>query len=146
MRDADAVLERFFYYCHLARDACALYRLGDGGPAQIKKRYEQTMAKLRADPLIVVSRAGHMPIVLLEADIRKLLFTSLYSPTKVFPLLAILLNRLHVGDDLSDVVVAPDFGFTCDADLKMVIYPEESSKAIGCSDRRYMVRTYVNQG
>ncbi|KAI3533602.1 hypothetical protein CSPX01_12675 [Colletotrichum filicis] len=137
MRDADAVLERFFYYCHLARDACALYRLGDGGSAQIKKRYEQTMAKLRADPLIVVSRAGHMPIVLLEADIRKLLFTSLYSPTKVFPLLAVLLNRLHVGDDLSDVVVAPDFGFTCDADLKMVIYPEESPKAIGCSDRRY---------
>ncbi|KAJ0308312.1 hypothetical protein COL516b_003581 [Colletotrichum fioriniae] len=137
MRDADAVLDKFFFYCHLARDACALYRLGDGGPEKIKQRYEQTMAKLRANPLIVVSRAGHMPIVLLEADIRKLLFTSLYSPTKVFPLLAVLLNRLHVGDDLSDVVVAPDFGFTCDADLKMVIYPEESSKAIGCSDRRY---------
>ncbi|KXH51065.1 hypothetical protein CSAL01_05685 [Colletotrichum salicis] len=137
MQDADSVLERFFYYCHLARDACALYRLGDGGPEQIKQRYEQTMVKLRADPLIVVSRAGHMPIVLMEADIRKLLFTSLYSPTKVFPLLAVLLNRLHVGDDLPDVVVAPDLGFTCDADLKLVIYPEESSKAIGCSDRRY---------
>ncbi|OHE95947.1 hypothetical protein CORC01_08799 [Colletotrichum orchidophilum] len=137
MQDADAVFERFFYYCHLAKDACALYRQGDDGSEQVKQRYEQTMAKLRADPLIVVSRMGHMPIVLMEADIRKLLFTSLYSPIKVFPLLASLLNRLYVGDDLSDVVVAPDFGFTCDADFKLVIYPEESSKAISCSDRGY---------
>lgn len=139
MQDADAVLEKFFYYCHLAQDACAIFREGDDGPEPIKERYEQVMTKLRAEPLTVVSALGHMPIVLLEADIKKTLFTALYSPVKIFPLVADFLNRLYNGDDISDMVIAPDLGFMCDAKFKLLIYPGESSSAIGCSDQRYKV-------
>ncbi|KAK6219741.1 hypothetical protein QIS74_05243 [Colletotrichum tabaci] len=137
MQDADAILDKLFYYCHSASNGCALFRDGDDGPDPIKKRYEQVMAKLRDEPVIVVSRLGHMPVVLMEADIKKVLFTSLYSPTRIFPLLANFLNRVFVGDDLSDRVIAPDFGFIRDPTLKLPIYPEESAPAIGCSDQRY---------
>ncbi|KZL82945.1 hypothetical protein CI238_02009 [Colletotrichum incanum] len=137
IQDADAVLDKFFYYCHLANNSCALFRDGDDGPGPVKERYEQVMAKLRDEPKTVVSTLGHMPVVLMEADIKKLLFTSLYSPTKVFPLLANLLNLLFVGDDLSDWVIVPDFGFIRDPNFKLPVYPEESTRAISCSDHRY---------
>ncbi|KAK1989367.1 TAP-like protein-domain-containing protein [Colletotrichum cereale] len=142
VQDADAVLDKFFYFCHLANNDCALFRDGDDGPGPVKERYEQAMAKLRDQPITAISTLGHMPVVLMEADIKRLLFTSLYSPVKTFPLLANLLNRFFVGDDsvgddISDWLVVPDFGFIRDPDFKLPVYPEESSRAISCSDSRY---------
>ncbi|GKT58869.1 prolyl aminopeptidase [Colletotrichum tofieldiae] len=132
-----AILDKFFYYCHRAKNGCALFRDGDDGPGPVRERYEQAMAKLRDEPMTVISTLGHMPVVLMEADVKKVLFTSLYSPIKVFPLLANFLNRLFVGDDLSDWVIVPDFGFIRDPNFKLPVYPEESTGAITCSDQRY---------
>ncbi|KAK1964290.1 alpha/beta-hydrolase [Colletotrichum sublineola] len=137
IQDADAVLDKFFYFCHLAKNGCALFRDGDDGPGPVKARYEQVMAKLRDEPITAISTLGHMPVVLMEADIKKVLFTSLYSPVKTFPLLANLLNRLLIGDDISDWLVVPDFGFIRDPNFKLPVYPEESSRAVLCSDGRY---------
>ncbi|KAK1993048.1 alpha/beta-hydrolase [Colletotrichum falcatum] len=137
IRDADAILDKFFYFCHLVQNGCALFRDGDQDPGAIKGRYERVMAKLRDEPITAISTFGHMPVVLMEADVKKLLFTSLYSPVKTFPLLADFLNRLFVGDDISDWLVVPDFGFIRDPKFKLPVYPEESSRAISCSDGRY---------
>ncbi|KAK2023049.1 alpha/beta-hydrolase [Colletotrichum zoysiae] len=137
IQDADAVLDKFFYFCHLARNGCALFRDGDDGPAPVKERYEHVMAKLRDEPITGVSTLGQMPVVLMEADIKRVVFSSLYSPVKTFPLLANFLNRLFVGDDISDSLIVPDFGFIRDPNFKLPVYPEESSRAISCSDGRY---------
>ncbi|WDK12014.1 hypothetical protein CGRA01v4_03293 [Colletotrichum graminicola] len=137
IQDADAVLDKFFYFCHLAKTGCALFRDGDDGPAPVKERYEQAMAKLRDEPITAVSTLGHMPVVLMEADIKRVLFASLYSPVKAFPLMAKFLNRLFVGDDISDWLIVPDFGFIRDPNFKLPLYPEESVWAVLCSDSRY---------
>ncbi|EFQ28025.1 uncharacterized protein GLRG_03169 [Colletotrichum graminicola M1.001] len=139
IQDADAVLDKFFYFCHLAKTGCALFRDGDDGPAPVKERYEQAMAKLRDEPITAVSTLGHMPVVLMEADIKRVLFASLYSPVKAFPLMAKFLNRLFVGDDISDWLIVPDFGFIRDPNFKLPLYPEESVWAVLCSDSRYRV-------
>ncbi|OLN81382.1 putative hydrolase Mb2248c-like protein 2 [Colletotrichum chlorophyti] len=137
MRDADAVLEKFFYYCYLAEDKCDLFRSGDDGPEPIRQRYDKVMAKLRAEPLIVIAAQGHMPVVLMESDLKRTLFVSLYSPIVTFPTVASLLNRLYTGADLSLWILVPNLGSFCDSKITLYDSLLESQPAIGCSDQRY---------
>ncbi|KAF9881286.1 hypothetical protein CkaCkLH20_01436 [Colletotrichum karsti] len=136
MRDANPILDRFYYYCHLAGGKCDLFREGDE-PDDIKARYEGVMDKLRAEPLIVISKSN-MPVVLMEADIKKIVFSALYAPVMLFPLIGTLINILHTGADISDFVSAPDLTPMCSAEFRMpaILDVSESQPAVSCSDQQ----------
>nr|XP_036582974.1 uncharacterized protein CTRU02_07054 [Colletotrichum truncatum]KAF6791870.1 hypothetical protein CTRU02_07054 [Colletotrichum truncatum] len=135
MRDADSIVERFFYYCQLAEEKCALFRQGDEAK-DIKARYDRVISGLRAEPLIVVSRYINMPVVIMEADIQKSFFTALYSPMRTFSIIAHILNIIYEAGDLSSLLIYPDLTPMCNADFKIPISLDESFAAVGCSDRR----------
>ncbi|TDZ74203.1 Tripeptidyl aminopeptidase [Colletotrichum trifolii] len=135
IQDADAIVQKFFLYCLLAKDKCALHRQGDAGPDAIQKRYEHVLSALRAEPLVVISNSN-MPVLLLEEDVKKTIFVALYAPMQFFPIIASLFNALYTNTDVVDFVIAPDFGPACSPGFKSPIYLEESNAAIGCSDQR----------
>ncbi|KAF6805254.1 hypothetical protein CSOJ01_09630 [Colletotrichum sojae] len=137
MRDSDAVLDKFFYYCHLAKEACPLHRDGDEGPSDVMERYQHVMRTLRAQPLLTVSDITNTPVMLLEADLKKAMFVGLYSPVKLFPLMAMIFDKLYAGCDLGsfDGVGAWPM-LMCHNNLGFPYFPEESQPAIGCSDQQ----------
>jgi hypothetical protein len=138
MRDADAIVDKFFYFCHLAQNKCALYR-NDDSIDSIRGRYNQIMDKLREEPLIVVVEHTRVPIALTASDVKLTLFRSLYSPTILFPIFADLLDRIYREADLTSLMVVPDLSLICLPNLKLRNYPDDSAFGIGCSDRAYSV-------
>jgi hypothetical protein len=137
MVDSEPVLEKFFYYCHLAGRQCALYRDGDKA-GDIKSRFDKTLARLTEKPRIIIG-PSNIPVMLTVSDIKALLFTSLYMPVKSFPILATVIHLLHEDKDLGYLAITPELTQFCLSSYRLRTYPDESGIAIGCSDRNYKV-------
>lgn len=142
MRDSDAIVDKFFYYCHLAGERCYFFRKDDTAD-DTKTRYDEVMAKLRADPVTVIPSYTTIPVILMESDIKKTIFQALYAPMMLFPLIADLLNRVYIEADLSNYVNAGDLIPMCSPEFQMppALDVSEAQAAISCSDQRVKVST-----
>jgi hypothetical protein len=147
LRDTDAILESFHTYCHAAGEKCALYRKGDK-VTDIKDRFYVVLAKIKRDPIISSGGFETMPYILYESDIRHLLFSTMYSPTGMFPFIAQLLNQLHNGEFGAVphimATVGRDLDFFCGEPLPPQYFPNEATFAIMCSDKRYPVSAHAS--
>ena len=142
MVDADPIFGKFFYYCHLAQEECALYRKGDT-VNDLETRFNEVMAKLDKEPAIIVGDHASLPLSLTTSDVKLVIFQSLYSPVKLFPVLAIVLDLIYRDKDLTPLLSRPDLGFACLPNQNLRLYPDDSSFATSCSDRQYKVRSLL---
>ncbi|KAH7114255.1 hypothetical protein B0J11DRAFT_413600, partial [Dendryphion nanum] len=98
MSDTDAVLERFFSYCHQAGSKCAFYRLGDQ-ESGLRLRYETVMKALQAVKGInTMDPKTHQPVVVTASHVRLQIFSGLYQPIRLFPRSAAILDALYRND------------------------------------------------
>jgi siroheme synthase (precorrin-2 oxidase/ferrochelatase) len=122
-----------------------LYRDGDE-VKDIEDRIEKVLAKLRSQPISWVDEMSKMPLTVTYSDLRMIIFSTLYSPTLAFPMVATIINLLHEG---YDEILKQLFGYRgnfdaqpfCSNALPRTLYPDEAQIAIMCSDKRYRVRT-----
>lgn len=142
MVDADVIIDKFFYYCHVSRELCALYRRGDS-PSDIKARFSEVIIKLQEEPVIVAPMHVRVPITVTASDIRQMLFSAIYSPVKLFPVVALVLDLIYRDEDITALATVPDLTAVCAPNLKLRHYPDESNIAISCSDRQYKVCTVL---
>lgn len=143
LRDADTILETFHTYCHAAGEECALYRKGDK-VTDIEDRFHGVLANIKREPLILPGQFSSMPSVLYESDLRGFLFSTLYSPSLMFPAVAEFFNQLHNGQfgavrDIMNTVQGRDLDFFCGDPPPPQFFPNEATFAIMCSDKRYPV-------
>ncbi|GIK05392.1 hypothetical protein Aspvir_009501 [Aspergillus viridinutans] len=95
--DADAIFDRFAFYCDISGlDGCPFYT--QGGPAAIKAAYLELEAALYNASLPVAPSATRGPEVLTWTDLKSVLRYSVYQPLLVFPLLAHYAKSLAEGD------------------------------------------------
>ncbi|KAF4181789.1 hypothetical protein CNMCM8927_002666 [Aspergillus lentulus] len=95
--DADAIFDRFAFYCDSAGlDGCPFYR--QGGPAAIKAAYLELEAALYNASVPVARSATRGPEVVTWTDLKSVLRYSVYQPLFVFPLLAHFAKSLAEGD------------------------------------------------
>ncbi|KAG2019048.1 hypothetical protein GB937_005338 [Aspergillus fischeri] len=95
--DADAIFDRFAFYCDTAGlDGCPFYR--HGGPAAIKAAYLELEAVLYNASVPVAPSATRGPEVVTWTDLKSVLRYSVYQPLFVFPLLAHYAKSLTEGD------------------------------------------------
>jgi len=133
LRDIDTVLEHFFTTCHEAKTDCHLYRDGDQ-VKDVKGRFTTVLHRLEEDPLVLVGRVAQIPAIVTLSLIRQVLFGAMYFPMSSFPLLGLLTDQLYRGEDMSLLVGGPDLLPLCGLKQKLLLYPDDSSAAIGCSD------------
>ncbi|TVY47845.1 Tripeptidyl aminopeptidase [Lachnellula occidentalis] len=142
IRDADAIAELFYTYCHEAGVKCDLYKKDDT-PANIKARFEGVLARIRKNPITLVDNLTKLPQVIYESDIRSFLFSTLYSPTLYSPIIASIFDRLDSGDDdvlkglLGGFFPGIDLPFLCGPPPSPQYFSDEAMSAIMCSDKRY---------
>lgn len=95
--DTDKILDLFFEFCADASlpGQCALHREGDT-PSAVRKRYERVMDRLQyGEPITFTHPTYFYPVVLQAELFRTLVFSMLYSPKAMFPILAVLLDNLY---------------------------------------------------
>jgi len=143
IRDADTVFYSYFKYCHQAKEMCALYRKGDR-EADIEDRFRGVMNKIKDNPITIIEKRTKTPLIISHSDLRRALFSTLYSPTQTLPLVAWVSNILYEGntDILSQIFPVPpsyDLKPLCAPPLPIWLYPNEAPEAIMCSDKRYPV-------
>lgn len=141
IRDADRILASLFRYCHAAEEKCAMYRKGDA-VSEIQERFENAMTALEEKPLyFVINQTVQAPLDLYQSDIKQILFIGLYAPVAIFPLVAEMINAIHLRND----TLLATYGRTtlyvnsCIPKLPLGRYPTDAQKAIMCSDKRYPV-------
>jgi len=140
VRNTDNILEHFYTTCHEARKECHLYRDGDSAD-DIKQRLQDVFSRIEKDPLIFAFKDTRVPFILTVTLLKGLLFGAMYSPMAAFPLVALIVNMLYTGEGLEAFVgTGGDLFMLCTLKEKLPQYPEDSSKAIGCSDWRALVR------
>ncbi|RHZ64523.1 hypothetical protein CDV55_107399 [Aspergillus turcosus] len=95
--DADAIFDRFGFYCDTAGlDGCPFYT--QGGPAAIKAAYLELEAALYDASVPVAPSATRGPEVVTWTDLKAILRFSMYQPLFVFPILAHYAKSLAEGD------------------------------------------------
>ncbi|PKX89341.1 putative proteinase [Aspergillus novofumigatus IBT 16806] len=95
--DADAIFDRFAFYCDTAGlDGCPFYT--HGGPAVIKAAYLELEAALYNASVPVAPSPTRGPEVVTWTDLKSVLRYSVYQPLFVFPLLAHYAKSLAEGD------------------------------------------------
>ncbi|KAH8691642.1 TAP-like protein-domain-containing protein [Talaromyces proteolyticus] len=92
--DADAIFDRFFYYCDMAGSvACPFYV--NGGPASIKSAYYAIQSQLLNASIPVSASSSRGPEVVTWTDLKTIQRISVYQPLSVFPLFAKILSELR---------------------------------------------------
>ena len=84
IRDSDTIFDSFFEYCHQAEEKCALYRQGDE-IRDIKSRLQGVQDSIKDNPITIIEQQTKTPIIVKFGDLKLLLFSALYSPTRAFP-------------------------------------------------------------
>lgn len=134
--DTEKSMDAFYFHCARAGyPACVLANeTGSSTPSEIKKRSESIIQSLYHNPLPVY--APHAD-VLSYSEMKSLIFTSLYAPILVFPIMAFTLLAIEQKDSasLAPLVWAlhpsscaasdPQFDYATAADAQI---------AIACSD------------
>lgn len=135
--DTDAVLSAFFTFCHQAGPSkCPLYA---PSAAEIRDRVQNILDGLLRAP-IPVPFTSRAPAVLTKKVLHQFMFRSLYSPIKLFPVLAdgfaaIETNNLTTLTNITDAFL--DLGVDCACERS---YPwlentwKEGFHAIACGD------------
>jgi pimeloyl-ACP methyl ester carboxylesterase len=98
LHDNEKVMDSFYEYCASAGEPlCPLAYEPDGSfPEKIKERVQFIVQSLYHSPLPVSSIKG--PDVITYSDIKKILFSSLYSPAATFPFIGPLLHQIGIGN------------------------------------------------
>lgn len=142
--DSDKVLDRFFYYCHAAKERCHIWRKGDDVD-DLKRRYESIMAELQETPRPVINSGSHIPNLVTYSDIKRLTFAILYSPT-AFRILSLVLDVIERGKGLGELMNSVDLALMCTLNSKLLFYPSDGGLAVMCSDQQMKVRRGKCQG
>ena len=139
-RDADAIQELFYHYCHEAGALCHIYRNGDT-EGDIKTRIQNIFESLRKNPLSGISPYGNVPFIFTHSALKMLAFSALYAPIRAFPLYAQVFDALERRDEeevLKNLPVSyPDYKPFCSADASADGGGWDAQKAIMCTDKRY---------
>jgi pimeloyl-ACP methyl ester carboxylesterase len=142
LRDADAVENSFFKYCHEAEGLCTFYHDGDK-EVDIKTRFFSIMEKLKINSIRGINHPNNVPTIITYSHIKSMMFQGLYFPAAAFPAIAQILEWLYQNDNaqLLDVAFHPfQYKPFCEAQY----FPRglDAQGAIMCSDKRYPV---INQ-
>ncbi|KAK1825950.1 Alpha/Beta hydrolase protein [Podospora conica] len=136
--DADKVVAWFGRTCAEAKGECALYRNGDGAE-DVVGRYQGLVERLDREPVVFTHPTFEFPVVLKEVEVRILMFQALYSPIRLFPPLAEVLNALHeekwevvagLYADLEALCNPPAAGFPMNFAV-----PSDAQRAVMCADK-----------
>ncbi|GKZ30090.1 hypothetical protein AbraIFM66950_007784 [Aspergillus brasiliensis] len=100
LQDSDAAFDKFFEYCHAAGPSSCPFALG-GGPEDLKSRYEQLLTNLTSSPIAVPPSGNRGPEIITYSDVKSLFVQALYTPLKLFDLVARLLTELGQGNGSS---------------------------------------------
>ncbi|KND89100.1 Carboxylesterase A [Tolypocladium ophioglossoides CBS 100239] len=96
--DADEIAARFFSGCHAVGPAvCALARSADASAADIHARVDAWLNAIDESPLTAVAPSGNV-VAATSRDVRELMGSVLYSPIRLFKVLADILNATMAGD------------------------------------------------
>jgi hypothetical protein len=132
MQDTDKVLEVFFSECASAGpEGCHFY-----APTAhaVSQRLMALYESIRAQPVVVHTTSyGIVDYSLL----RRVIFTSLYLPYTLFPILAKALSDLEAGDGTTLFELVAHQNFECHCDEKSAPFYDnsfEAQTAIMCSD------------
>ncbi|KAH8663412.1 TAP-like protein-domain-containing protein [Tricladium varicosporioides] len=110
--DSEAVMDAFFYYCHLAGPSvCSFWA---DSPGNISARLDTLLENVKINPVIVSGTAT--PGIVSFSTVRRVISSSLYRPLVMFPLLADALAALEEGNGkpfLALVPQLPDNPFSC---------------------------------
>ncbi|KAH0346592.1 hypothetical protein KCU81_g3878, partial [Aureobasidium melanogenum] len=144
LSDADAILERFFAYCHAAGPkACSFYSTT---PAEIRKNYENLLTAIFEKPIVVPSSKTRGPDVITWSDVKSMVRLGMYQPIIYSPMVSDLLTSISTGNGTlfadfkamsntftcpsSDCASAGPFSDECDQDSNM----PDATLAILCTD------------
>lgn len=141
--DTDKILDLFFEFCADAesKEKCALHREGDT-PSSVEKRYNDVMNRLQyGEPIMFIHPVYFYPVVLQAELFRTLVFSMLYSPKAMFPILGVLLDNLFeeryeiFGGMFGDAVQL------CSPGMYPVLGQilNDAQRAIMCSDKAALV-------
>ncbi|KAK0732924.1 TAP-like protein-domain-containing protein, partial [Lasiosphaeria miniovina] len=92
--DTDKILGEFFRLCAEVGTKCKLYRDGDTS-ADVEHRYYSIFDGLSANPITFTHPDSFFPVIIRASFIKTLVFSIMYSPAQLFPLLGILLDFLY---------------------------------------------------
>jgi hypothetical protein len=147
--DTNKNFDSFAKYCHEAGTRCALYRDGDK-VKDIENRFTAVETSLQKEPFSWIDEQSRMPISFTKDHLRGFTFSCLYSPTFLFPLLALVVNSLHEGiiDALIKMLAGNPQYFNsqpfCGVPLSRTLYPaDEAGLAVMCSDKKHPVRALL---
>ena len=138
VQDMDKVIDRFQLYCFQAEERCHLYRQGDQ-LADVKQRFASVLDSLAEQPRVYAIK-GSMPVYITYSMVKSVLFSAAYAPS-VFPTIALVLDFLHRGLDLSALWRPIDISPLCEANpinLQM-LDPGDGGTAVLCGDQRFRV-------
>lgn len=95
LTDNEKAMESFYTFCHHAGPSeCALAK-ENGTIVEIKERFQGILESLYHNPLPINS--PHGPEVLTWSDMKLTIFSSLYQPRLVFPIISELLAAVEAG-------------------------------------------------
>jgi pimeloyl-ACP methyl ester carboxylesterase len=141
--DVDKVMTSFFHFCHKAGRECALYRDGDR-ELDVQARFEEAYEKLRNNPMKGVNPGSLTPTVFTHDILKFFIFRFLYSPIAAFPMMALILDMVHRGDERSLLSIfaagnAINQDMFCSNQILSGYEGRDAQLAIMCSDKRYPV-------
>ncbi|KAI9829951.1 MAG: hypothetical protein M1819_005923 [Sarea resinae] len=95
LHDSDEMFHKFYEHCfNGGPDECPFYH--SGGPKAIEATLESILASLKSQPLPVPASATRGPEIITYSDLKRLIFQTVYSPLKRFPILAqVLADLVH---------------------------------------------------
>jgi pimeloyl-ACP methyl ester carboxylesterase len=141
----DYILSTFSKYCHDAEARCALYRKGDSA-ADIDARFQSVLNAIKEYPVTLIHPISKAPVVVTYTEIRLILFSTLYSPALMFPIVAQVVDLLHRGrfDVLGQIFSLPyDYDPSCSPVLPSYAFRNEAQPSIMCLDKRYPVSLFL---
>ena len=93
--DTEKAMKSFYTFCyHAGPDACPL-ATANSSVTDIEQRTQRITNSLYHDPLAIVSSDG--PDFLTWSDLKTLIFTSVYQPRLMFPMIASILAAIEAG-------------------------------------------------
>ncbi|CAD0085682.1 unnamed protein product [Aureobasidium vineae] len=133
--DTEKTMDSFYHYCAEAGyPTCALTNPdGNTNATHVKQRTLAVIEKLRYDPVAVI---GPNPEVITSNDLRMLIFSSLYKPVKMFPVLANTLADLEKGNGSSAAqMLRPYHSMECRAASSVErVFDLDAQTVITCTD------------
>lgn len=139
--DTDPIIDSFPKYCHEGKEKCTLYRPGDSYE-DIKTRFIDAQANLRAHPLSFIGPTSHYPYIFTIDILRQILFSALYTPMTSFNLIGLLVNAIIQEDFQTLEFLFPLIPkeIFCNTQPEYA-YPDDTQLGVVCGDKRYPVST-----